>query len=75
MSRLITALLRDSLLEEAGVVDGPVLRNRFADYLAKKKRSENYWVIYNFIGMEIWMRAIAGMALPAVVPETVPRVA
>ncbi len=75
MSSRIAALMNESLLEQAGVVDGAILRTRFADYLAKKNRSKNYWVIYNFIGMEIWMRAIAGRTLPATVPETVPCVA
>ncbi len=75
MFRTVEALLRSPALEEAGIVTGPAIRRRFAEYLAGKNRSGNYWVLYNFIGMEIWFRAVTGGALPREASRAIHRVA
>ena len=56
----IEALIRDSVLASLGVVNRTGLLRRFRAFLEGRDEAVSRWVIFNFIGLELWSRSLVG---------------
>ena len=58
----VEALLRDSVLEELGVVDGKCLQQFFAEYRRDTRNSDPSGALSTILGLELWCRALTNGA-------------